>query len=260
MTSDTTSLAHADSLGGEWRSYFAFLRRPRLPAAATGFSGAALRDVLRLYALDLAFMTLLLVVALLAMMQGTAIPKNSVSQMTFGAGLAAVIVLAAPIAEELLFRSWLSGRPGHLFVVPVLIAALLVGPAFITFVAYQILAAQGGGSLPGPVAFGITAAFFAAIAAAGAYLWRGRPPMRWFARVFPLSFWLSTVIFAFVHVFNFPGAGIWTVLPFVLPQFVAGSIFGFARVTYGLWASILLHMLHNGTFVAIVFIGLAQMR
>ena len=39
----------------------------------------------------------------------------------------------------------------------------------------------------------------------------------------------------------------------------AGSIFGFARVSYGLWASILLHMLHNATFVAMVFVGLSQM-
>lgn len=256
MYSDTTSLARARRPGRGWRGYFAFLKRSRLPAQPTGFSGPALREVLQLYLLDLAFMVILLTLAIAAMAQGTAIPQNSVGQMAFGAGLVAVIVIAAPIVEEVLFRSWLSGRPGHLFLIPVLIAGAVLGPAFVGFAAYQILAAQGGGSLPGPVAVAVVAAFLAAIAAAGAWRWRGRPPMGWFARIFPLAFWLSTVIFAFVHVFNFPDAGMLTVLPFVLPQFVAGSIFGYARVAHGLWASILLHMLHNATFVAIVLIGL----
>ena len=256
MTDVSTSLAHSDSVRGEWRSYFAFLRRPTLPVEPTGFSGAALTDVLRLYALDLAFMALLLVVAAFALSSGTAIPENSVSQMPFGVGTALLIVLFAPLIEEILFRSWLSGKPGHLFVIPVLIVALLLGPALIQFVALQILTLQGGGSLPGPVAFGIAAAFFIAIAGAGAYKWRGRPPYRWFSKLFPLFYAISTIVFALVHVFNFPTASVWVVLPFVLPQLLAGSIFGFARVTYGLWSSILLHTIHNATFVAIVAAGL----
>ncbi|MDG6080072.1 CPBP family intramembrane metalloprotease [Erythrobacter litoralis] len=256
MTDISTSLAHAGSLRGEWRSYFAFLRSPKLPAAPTGFSGAALKDVFRLYALDLSFMAVLLVVATLAISGGTAIPKNSVAEMPFGLQTALAIVLLAPVIEEILFRSWLSGKPGHLFLIPVLAIAALLGPALVQFVAYQILAAQGGGSLQAPVAVAIVAAFFIAIYAAGLYMWRGRPPYRWFAKLFPLFYAISTIGFAFIHVFNFPEASVWVVLPFVLPQLLAGSIFGFARVRYGLWSSMLLHALHNGTFVAIVFVGL----
>jgi len=257
MTDVSTSLAHSDSVRGEWRSYFAFLRRPRLPAAPTGYSGAALKDVFRLYALDLSFMALLLVVASLAVSGGTAIPSNSVAEMPFGIGTVLIIVLLAPLLEEILFRSWLSGKPGHLFLFPVLVIGVLLGPALVQFVAYQILTAQGGGTLQAPVAVAIVAAFFAAIYAAGVYRWRDRAPYRWFAKLFPLFYAISTIGFALVHIFNFPDASWWEVLPFVLPQLLAGSIFGFARVAYGLWSSILLHTLHNATFVGIVFLGLS---
>ncbi len=256
MTIETTSLAHSESLRGEWRSYFTFLRRPKLPRAPTGFSGAALKDVLRLYALDLAFMALLLVVAVLAVSGGTEMPENSVAQMGVGPGIVVAIVFFAPVAEEIMFRAWLSGRPGHLFLIPVGIAAALLWPMAVQFAAYLVLSAQGGGSLPGPVASALAAAFFAAIAAAGAFRWRGRAPYAWFARFFPLFYAISTILFAFVHVFNFPSENVWVVLPFVLPQLLAGSIFGFARVTYGLWSSMLLHLMHNATFIGIVLIGL----
>ena len=256
MTIETTSLAHSSSVRGEWRSYFAFLRRPRLPAKPTGFSAAAVKDVLRLYVLDFAFMALLMVAVLLAVSSGTEVPENSVAQLGFGLRTVAAIVLLAPFVEEIMFRSWLSGRPGHLFLLPILLAAALIGPAFVQFVAYQILSAQGGGTLPGPVAFSITAVFFIAIYAAGLFMWRGRPPLRWFARLFPLFYWISTLGFAFVHVYNFPTSSVWVALPFVLPQLLAGSIFGFARVTYGLWSSILLHTLHNATIIGVVLTGL----
>ena len=41
----------------------------------------------------------------------------------------------------------------------------------------------------------------------------------------------------------------------VLPQFVIGAILGYTRVTYGLWASILLHALHNGAFISLVLLA-----
>jgi membrane protease YdiL (CAAX protease family) len=33
---------------------------------------------------------------------------------------------------------------------------------------------------------------------------------------------------------------------------VTGTILGYTRVHYGLWASVLLHMLHNGAIIALV--------
>ena len=34
-----------------------------------------------------------------------------------------------------------------------------------------------------------------------------------------------------------------------------GAILGYTRVTYGLWASILLHALHNGAFISLVLLA-----
>ena len=55
-----------------------------------------------------------------------------------------------------------------------------------------------------------------------------------------------------MHLTNFPADQLATALPLVLPQFVIGTILGYTRVHYGLWASVLLHMLHNGAIIALV--------
>ena len=47
----------------------------------------------------------------------------------------------------------------------------------------------------------------------------------------------------------------WAVLPFTLPQFVVGLMLGHLRVRYGLWASVLLHAMHNGLFVLLLLAG-----
>ena len=81
---------------------------------------------------------------------------------------------------------------------------------------------------------------------------RHRPAMRWFAGLFPLFYWLSTLAFACVHLFNFEEGALFVLLPLVLPQFVLGALLGYMRVTYGLGTSIALHALHNGTAMALV--------
>jgi len=48
-----------------------------------------------------------------------------------------------------------------------------------------------------------------------------------------------------VHVFNYAGDNPATLLPFVLPQLVGGLIWGYARIRYGWWSNILMHMAYN---------------
>ena len=72
----------------------------------------------------------------------------------------------------------------------------------------------------------------------------------------PLFYWLSTAGFACVHLLNFDEGSLYVLLPLVLPQFVTGSILGYLRVHYGLWAAMLLHALHNGTAMVLVFAGM----
>jgi cyanate permease len=54
--------------------------------------------------------------------------------------------------------------------------------------------------------------------------------------------------------------GGWTVpllglIVLVVPQLIAGLIFGYARVTYGLWSDMMLHMMHNGLLVGLIVLS-----
>ena len=74
--------------------------------------------------------------------------------------------------------------------------------------------------------------------------WKSPAPA-WYSRLFPLVFWGQALLFGFVHVFNYAGDNQAAVLPFVLPQLVGGLIWGYARIRYGWWASITMHMAYN---------------
>ncbi|MCR2834154.1 CPBP family glutamic-type intramembrane protease [Parerythrobacter lacustris] len=231
----------AGSVRGEWRRYFAFLRRPALPDKAAPVSGATLAATLRLYTLDLLLVGTLLSLALMAVAAGFVPPDNALAELEFNALTLFAIVVFAPVLEEIGFRGWLSGRAGA--VLPI----LLLGAGFTAV----MLAGQSNAML------GAGLFLLAAMAALVlAIVLRKRPAWTWFQRFFPLFFWLSTVAFALVHIFNYTEGSFLALLPLVLPQFIAGSIFGYARVNYGLWSAMLLHILHNGTLIGLVLLAI----
>lgn len=242
MDAATTSLAPANSTRGEWRQFAAFLKRPMLPERAPMPRLSSLVAVLRLFLLDLLVMSLLLALAGLVMAAGIDMPETALAGVEIGAGIVFAVVVVAPLAEELGFRGWLSGRPGHLLAVVALGLALLV--------AAQI-ASPGGTMVLAAVALlaGLVGATLAIVLA------RRRDALRLFRKWFPGFFWLSTAGFSLVHLSNFQADQMAMALPLVLPQFVTGSMLGYLRVTYGLWASMLMHMLHNGTFIALVLLA-----
>lgn len=242
MSADPTSeLVPAASLRAEWRRFGSFLRRPVLPQRAARLSGRSFVALLRLAALDLALAGGLITLGMAATFAGLAPPDHALAEIAWTPQIFLTIVLLAPLLEELCFRGWLSGRPGAVY--PVALLGLALGAL--------LLAGKGNA---------LAAAGFAAVAALAAmvlaYVLRQRPAWGWFARVFPLLFWLSTASFALVHLFNYSEGSLATLLPLVLPQFIAGSIFGYARVTYGLWASLLLHVVHNGALVGGIALAL----
>ena len=69
---------------------------------------------------------------------------------------------------------------------------------------------------------------------------------RTFDRCFPAAFYLSAAGFAALHAFNF-GADepSFALALLVLPQFVSGLIYGYARMRYGMWANVGLHSANN---------------
>jgi membrane protease YdiL (CAAX protease family) len=224
----------------EWREFAAFLRRPVLPQHVTGVGLGALGASLRLFALDLLLMGLLIAIAALATALGFHLPENAIDSLDLGPLWLTIIIVVAPLMEELAFRSWLSGRPGHVTAM----IALAVG------VALPIVSGPQGHPilLLGAIAIAVAVAI-------GLLFWlRRHPPFPWFSRHFAWFYGASALLFASAHLANYSQEASLVLLVLVVPQLIAGLILGYARVTYGLWSDILLHMLHNGLLISLVVI------
>ena len=241
MTGQATSLGLASWAPGEWRSFASFVRRPDLPDRATGPRLAAFGALLQLLVLDLLLMAVLIggLAGLTAL--GVRLPGHLLEDLELGPALIAFIVAGAPLGEELVFRGWLSGRPGH------------VG-AFVTLLAAAV-GVTAGRMLGLPL---VGLAFLGAGAVVAIYLlWRkrGRPPMPFFARHFRWFYLGSALAFASIHLTNFTEGNAALLLPLTLPQLLLGLILGYARVSFGLWSSMLMHGLHNTLFIGLVLAG-----
>ncbi len=217
----------------EWRKLATFVRSPVLPDKAAGISFANLRSVGALFLLDLVLMGSLLGLAFGLSALGLKIPENSLSAMKMSPTLIGAVVVIAPVLEELGFRGWLSGRPGQSVPLAILIIAVLATG----FLTHPDLSSQGpilGGAL--------------VVAIIAAFMLRGQGPFSWFQRYFAWFYVLSCLAFGAVHLTNYKDVSALFLL-LVIPQGLAGVIFGYSRVRYGLWSDITLHMLHNATFL-----------
>lgn len=241
MTGESTSLALPNSARAEWRQWLAFLRRPNLPGEPAPFGRSAL-GMARMLSLDLMVMIVLIGLIGAATAFGLELPDNALNSLELTAGTIALLVLVAPLMEEIAFRSWLSGKPGHVLAIVILFGGVLVSA--------MLAETRTGDAADMAVALIVLGAGLLALVAL--FLLRKRAPMARFARLFPVFFWLSTVSFALIHLANYTEGALAILLPLVIPQFVLGSILGYVRVHYGLWSAIALHMLHNGLIVAVV--------
>lgn len=242
VTSPAAQAVGAGSLTQQWSRFFAFLRRPVLPQKATGFGAGPLVALARLFALDILLTLGVLGFFYLLTVLGIEAPDNALADLDFTLEIVLMIVVAAPLVEEIVFRGWLSGRPGH---VVALIMLLLGG------IGSGIISATGMNAA-GAAVIGIGLAVI--LAALAIWYWRKSGPWRWFAKIFPVLLPLSALLFASVHILNYEGEMSALLIVFVIPQFLAGLIFGYARVNYGIWSSILLHFLHNGSAVAAIML------
>lgn len=242
MRAESTSLTHANSARGEWAQYLAFLKRPKLPPMASGIGTGNLMAVLRMLALDIGIMLVLVSIAIAVMAIGFELPETALAKLEITPGLLALIVIGAPIGEEIVFRSWLSGRPGHVLAAIISVVGGLV---------LAVVGAEASSKSLGPIVLVVT--LIAAILAI--VLLRKRPAMRWFAWAFPFFFYASTIGFSLMHLANFEAGDMHVLLPLVLPQLILGSMLGYLRVNYGLWANILLHALHNSLAIGVVLLA-----
>lgn len=155
------------------------------------------------------------------------------------AWLVPLVVLIAPLGEEIVFRGWLTGRVRALW----LLACALVAGALLAMVNYHVAEV--------PAALGVVAVGL--VAPIGWWLLRRRGVPGWFEAAFPVLVWLSIVVFGLLHLTNYPQLS-WALLPMVLPQLWAGLVLTYARMRIGLAASILIHAAANGTAITLALL------
>nr|WP_298925136.1 CPBP family glutamic-type intramembrane protease [uncultured Erythrobacter sp.] len=239
--------ANTHSVRAEWRAFANFLKQPSLPDQSRHKAGGV-GAVLRMLSLDIAFVVIFVagLFALIAM--GVELPDNLNSSLELNAGTIFLIVIGAPLLEEFAFRSWLSGRPRYLIVIPIILITGLV--------AAMLGATRTGEAAEAAVGLMIIGGLLVSLVAM-ATLWKRSTPA-WYEILFPGAFWLSSVAFALVHFANYTEGSLLVLLPLVLPQFVLGSIAAYLRVHYGLWTAIALHAAHNGIAIGIASLAMAS--
>jgi membrane protease YdiL (CAAX protease family) len=144
-------------------------------------------------------------------------------------------VLFAPLLEELVFRSWLSGRVAALrFVVYIVVAvAILIANYIVT---------DGEGSWLGLVVI--------AIVCAGLLHWfltrkRDAAVPEWFISRFHWIVWGSTLLFGLVHLGNHAALTNPFGILVVLPQTIGGLLLAYVRTRLGFGAAVIHHSAFN---------------
>ncbi len=224
-------------LPATWQHFGSFLRAPQ-PGNASGLrSRTAWQMIGAMLALHLIGLAVLLLV-LSGWQKLTGIGGPAAFDQFPKQWLLPMAVIVAPIAEEAVFRGWLSGRPRALWLLGCLVAAIV---ALVTIKAGQTAMAAG----------------LAAILLAGIAGWvalRKRLTPGWFTRHFSAIFYASAVIFGLIHVVNYAAPGLLH-LPMILPQIWAGLTLGFVRTRIGLSAAMLMHAASNGLMLGLVALG-----
>lgn len=152
-----------------------------------------------------------------------------------------LVVGLAPIAEEIVFRGWLSGRKGALVLAVVGfggVAALILAETFAPSAADMV-------GLVALAAFGLALVYWLAT------LRKGQPMLPRFRQFYPLFVWLSSLVFGAVHLSNYEGTPEIVDILMVLPQTLGGLVIAFTRTRLGLRAAILHHALFNAIAFAL---------
>ncbi|MEH6790911.1 CPBP family glutamic-type intramembrane protease [Parasphingorhabdus sp.] len=214
----------------------AFVRAPTLGPRESD-RGRPVADVAWLFLLN-CLIVLAIAMVLFPMMMLFGVEMSSDMSALFDRPLwqmVLIVIIVGPIAEELMFRVWIVGNPRWL----ILVCGLVTWIGGSSGLEQSGLVDWNQG-----LAIGLGAAIALASLAGLVRLWKAPVPS-WYRSIFPLVFWGQALLFGLVHVFNYTGANPATLLPFILPQLVGGLIWGYARIRYGWWSNILMHMAYN---------------
>lgn len=218
------------------RDLILFLRAPTPAIQATGEHRQA-ADVAWLFLLN-CLVVAAIVAVLFPIMMLLGVEMSSDMSALLGLPLwhlVLIVVLVGPITEELIFRTWIAGTARWLILFSGLIA--WIGGS-------QLLRQLGPEASSQSATIALIVIISVAVLVGLTRFWKSPVP-GWYVRIFPLVFWGQALLFGFVHVFNYAGDNQAAVLPFVLPQLAGGLIWGYARIRYGWWANIVMHMAYN---------------
>lgn len=225
-----------------------YLRRPSFQSGRERLNLAAIRHILQLL-----LFTLLAVVVLSGLIGGILssllgdIPANENNLLGQADPIMFLLtgVILAPVLEELMFRSWLGGPRASIIGLPVLASVAL-------------LLATGTADMDREVTMGISA-FFAVLIVliSRRYVQQDEAAQGWArARLFPLAFYGSALLFGLMHLANYEGGlSSPVMLLAVLPQGLVGLVLGYVRMRFGLFVAIGFHAAYNAVLIALFLVS-----
>lgn len=166
---------------------------------------------------------------------------------------AAMIVVLAPIIEELEFRAFLSTSANAVF----------VGLAFfLLYVCGLVHASIWRATTPTPAAIdhyfaGLWLLIPTGIASLLLYLFARERVLALFRRRGAWIFWISCIVFGAAHAADFTRQLAWWGFVLALPQFLVGVGLGYLRITFGLPWSIVTHLAYDWLLVSLAWSGWA---
>lgn len=160
--------------------------------------------------------------------------SNQLNTLISNNGLLFIILMPSiivPLLEELMFRSWLILSPKNI--------ALLIGSLPYMIIEKLFSEMNWGIFILSSLITGIVL-YKISFIILSKFNFKPRTDNNFII----IAVILSSVLFGFMHVFNFPEINIYSII-LILPQIVAGFGFAYIRIKNGLAWSILLHSLNN---------------
>jgi len=218
-----------------------FVVRPSFPARPTASGHDMARVLLAAGAVHLVLLAGAVLPLWLASRSAGVLPAPDPAADRLATSALAFLVIA-PLLEELVFRSWLTGRVAALRFAAcgfLAMALMLAGVSLLPAHGRSLAWAGAGVALAGLVHWGLTRE-------------RRREIPSAFVRHFGGIVWGQALLFGAIHLGNYAAPASPLGLAVVLPQVLGGLILAYIRTRAGLAAAMAYHAGYNGLWLGLV--------
>ncbi|OKS85913.1 CPBP family glutamic-type intramembrane protease [Mucilaginibacter polytrichastri] len=163
--------------------------------------------------------------------------RNKNIEKSLGIYSLAIIALLAPIIEETVFRLWLTGRKGFIFL-------SIIAASWVIITKVKGISIYSG--VNGEFFHNLVSAIFLGAIFFGVVNLTVLKKFR--SNHFKLLYWGSSVAFGLIHIANFAPLKLSLLLIYpllILPQMAMGFLLGFIRVKNGFLYAVMIHCLIN---------------